>query len=250
MISIPLTKGPLSDHTARALYRRDEGCETHRGDTNVPAPARATTTHSSDYAAPLPVDEQPVINSEHSPPAPRRLRASDVALGAAAGALLTIVALVALAVVFRRHSAPELTDEALHAAQKRWNERGPANYRMDLVVTGRQVSRYHVEVQDGKPIQVLRDDRPTPPRTWYYSTVPGLFEILEHDMECSDDPTRGFGAKPGSRAVLRAIFDERLDYPRKFERLILGEPHLNMTWEIIHFESSDESKPDHPAAPS
>ncbi|HET6884136.1 MAG TPA: DUF6174 domain-containing protein [Pirellulales bacterium] len=196
------------------------------------------------------MDDQPVINSEHSAPARRPLRASDVALGAAAGALLAIAVMVVLAVVSRRQSAPELTEQALRAAQQRWEKRGPNNYRMDLVVTGRQASRYHVEVQGGKPTQVLRDDHPIPPRTWYYSTVPGLFEVLEHDMECSDDPTHGFGARPGSRAVLRAVFDERLGYPRKFERLILGEPHLDMTWEIIRFESSDEIKPEHPAAPS
>jgi hypothetical protein len=162
-----------------------------------------------------------------------------VALGAAAGAVLTIVALVALAVVSRRQAAPELTEDTLQTARQRWQQHGPTDYRMDLIVTGRQASRYHVEVRDGKPTQVLRNERPTTARTWHYWTVPGLFEVLEHDMDCSEDPTRGFGAKPGSRAVLRAVFDEGLGYPRKFERLILGEPNLDMTWEVNRFEAGE-----------
>lgn len=171
------------------------------------------------------------------PSRPRsRLRVSDVVLGATAGALVALAAIVALVVVSRRQAAPPLSDEALATAQRLWRERGPANYRMELVVTGRQASTYHVEVREGKATQVLRNERATAARTWHYWTVPGLFEVLEHDIECSDDPTRGFGASPGSRAVLRATFDAELGYPRTFERLILGEPHLDMTWQIIRFE--------------
>ena len=157
-------------------------------------------------------------------------------LGAAAGGLLTLAAIIALSAVSRRQAAPELTSGTLQAAQERWQANGPTDYGMDLVVTGRQASRYHVEVRGGKPTQVLRNDRPITPRSWQYWTVPGLFEVLEHDMDCADDPTRGFGAKPGSRAVLRAEFDAELGYPRKFERLILGEPHLDMTWQVTKFE--------------
>lgn len=174
----------------------------------------------------------------------RRLRASDLALGAVAGVLLALAAVLALVIVSRRQAAPPLTGEALEAAQRTWHERGPASYRMDLVVTGRQASSYHVEVRDGKPTQVLRNQRPTTGRTWHYWTVPGLFEVLEHDIECSDDPTQGFGASPGSHAVLRAVFDAQWGYPRKFERLILGEPHLDMTWQIVRFETHDGPHPE------
>ena len=186
------------------------------------------------------MDEQTVSNSEHLPSPRRRLRASDVVLGAAAGALVTFVAIVVVVVLSRRHTAPPLTAAALADAQQRWQKNGPADYGMDLIVTGRQASHYHVEVQAGQPSRVLRNDQPTTSRTWHYWTVPGLFEVLEHDMDCSDDPTRGFGARRGSQAVLRAVFDAELGYPRKFERLILGEPHLDMTWQITRFERVDE----------
>lgn len=174
----------------------------------------------------------------------RRLRASDIALGAFAGVLLAMAAVVALVAVSRRQAAPALTEEALEAALQTWHERGPDDYSMDIVVTGRQASNYHVEVHGGKPTQVLRQQRPTTARTWHYWTVPGLFEVLEHDIACSDDPTQGFGASPGSRAVLRAVFDAELGYPRRFERLILGEPHLDMTWQINRFEASAASRVD------
>ncbi|HEV3340992.1 MAG TPA: DUF6174 domain-containing protein [Pirellulales bacterium] len=163
----------------------------------------------------------------------RRLRASDVAVGAAVGALLMFVALV---VVSRRQAIPPLTVESLETARRRWEESGAADYRMDIVVSGRQASRYHVEVAGGKPASVLQNDRPIARRNWPYWTVPGLFDVIEHDVDCADDPTRGFGARPGSKAVLRADFDPRRGYPRKFERLILGEPQLDMTWEVATFD--------------
>ncbi|HVX11388.1 MAG TPA: DUF6174 domain-containing protein [Pirellulales bacterium] len=164
----------------------------------------------------------------------RSFRIGDVALGMAVGA---VGLLIALAIVSRHQAVPALTSEALAAAQSRWEQHGPANYRIDLEVAGRQASRYHVEVRGGKPTQVLRNDRPIPSRSWYYWTVPGLFEVLDHDMDCSEDPTRGFGARPGSRAVLRADFDPDLGYPRKFQRLIMGEPHLDMTWDVTAFDT-------------
>jgi hypothetical protein len=196
--------------------------------------------HSTDNVSRFPVDEQSVAKSDDLPPPRRRLRASDVVLGAAVGALVTFAAIVVVVVLARRHTAPPLTADVLADAQERWRKHGPADYRMDVIVTGRQASRYHVEVSGGKPTRVLRDDRSTTARTWHYWTVPGLFEVLEHDMECSDDPTRGFGAQPGSQAVLRAVFDSELGYPRKFERLILGEPNLDMTWEITLFEPFED----------
>jgi hypothetical protein len=181
------------------------------------------------------VDDPTVTNSEQNRPAAARrsLRASNVVLGMAVGGL---VATIAIVIVSRRQALPALTSEALAAAQSRWQEHAPTDFRIDLTVTGRQASRYHVEVRAGKPTQVLRNDRPIPSRSWYYWTVPGLFEVLEHDMDCSEDPTRGFGARPGSRAVLRAEFDPELGYPRNFQRLILGEPHLDMTWEVTAFD--------------
>jgi hypothetical protein len=181
------------------------------------------------------VDDQAKPDAETIPPAHsgcrRRLRASDVVIGAAVGVMLTVAAIVVAMIVSRRHATPALTVERLKAASDRWQRDGLTDYIMDLTVTGRQASRYHVEVRGGKPSLVLRNDRPTAKRSWHYWTVPGLFDVLEHDMDCADDPTRGFGARPGSQAVLRAEFDAR-GVPRKFERLILGEPQLDMTWEV------------------
>jgi hypothetical protein len=178
-------------------------------------------------------------------PPRRRLRASDVAVGGAVGGLLMFVALV---VVSRRQATPPLTVESLETARRRWEANGPGDYWMDIVVTGRQASRYHVEVRGGKPVGVLRNDRPIARRNWPYWSVPGLFDVIEHDVDCAEDPTRGFGARPGSRAVLRADFDPQRGYPRKFERLILGEPQLDMTWEVATF--NDEAAANGEAAAS
>ncbi|HWB10631.1 MAG TPA: DUF6174 domain-containing protein [Pirellulales bacterium] len=166
-------------------------------------------------------------------PRRRRLRASDVAVGAAVGGLLTAVVLIA---VSRRSATPPLTAESLEAARTLWQKNSASSYRMDVRVTGRQPSRYHVEVKGGKPVRVLRNDHEINRRNWPYWTVTGLFDVIEHDVDCAADPTRGFGAQPGSTAVLRADFDPHYGYPRKFERLILGEPQLDMTWEVTNFD--------------
>lgn len=176
----------------------------------------------------------------------RRWRASDLALGVLGGVFVALAAVAVVVVVSRRQAAPVLTGDALAAARQRWEAHGPGDYRLDLVVTGRRASGYHVAVRDGKPTRVLCNQRPTPPRTWSYWTVPGLFDVVEHDIECADDPTEGFGASPGSRVVLRAVFDAELGYPRRYERLILGEPHLDMTWQITRFETGGASQPENP----
>ncbi|HQU41795.1 MAG: hypothetical protein B7Z73_02850 [Planctomycetia bacterium 21-64-5] len=176
--------------------------------------------------------QDPAEDRNSAPPPRKRLRASDVLAGAAVGGLLALAATIAMVVVFRRQATPPLTTEALDAARTRWQQNGPADYALDVTVMGRQPGRYHVEVRDGKPVEVLRNGVRSDRRTWHYWTVPGLFEVIEHDVDCAEDPTRGFGAKPGSKAVLRAEFDERRGYPLKFERLILGEPQLDMTWEV------------------
>ena len=170
----------------------------------------------------------------------RRLRVSDVAVGAAVGGLLMVVVLIA---VSRHYATPPLTPETLEAARQRWQENGTSDYRLDIRVTGRQPSRYHVEVERGKPVHVLQNDREIARRNFSYWTVPGLFDVIEHDVDCSADPTDGFGARPGSTAVLRAEFDPRYGYPRKFERLILGEPQLDMTWEVTTFDDKTAAKP-------
>ena len=180
------------------------------------------------------------ISADDAEPVPatrrRTLRASDVVAGAALGALLTVVAIVAVIAFARRDATPALSIESLAAGRERWQKNGPADYRLDVMVAGRQPGRFHVEVSGGEPTEVLRNDRPLARRNWSYWTVPGLFDGVEHDIECSGDPTRGFGARPGSKAVLRAEFDSQLGFPRKFERLILGEPELDMTWHITRFE--------------
>lgn len=178
-----------------------------------------------------------------STPLRPRLRPSDVLTGVAVGAVVAVAAIVVLVAVFRREATAELGLDALNGAQERWRQNGPADYSLDVQVTGRQPGQYHVEVRAGEPFEVRRNGVVANRRTWQYWTVPGLFEVIEHDIDCSEDPTRGFGARPGSKAVLRARFDPVRGYPKRFERLILGEPQLDMIWEITRFETPAESAP-------
>jgi hypothetical protein len=184
----------------------------------------------------------PAADDPRETPRRRRLPASDVAVGTAVGGSLMVVVVIVVIVISRRTATPPLTTESLEAARTLWRKNSASDYRMDVRVTGRQPSRYHVEVQEGKPVSVLRNDREIARRNWPYWTVPGLLDVIEHDVDCAADPTRGFGAKPGSTAVLRAEFDPRYGYPRRFERLILGEPQLDMTWEVTQFDEEAAAK--------
>lgn len=178
---------------------------------------------------------EPDDNAE-AVPAGRPFRPSVVAAGAAAGVAGALVSLVILVVVVAGRSTPALTAEALGDAEQRWREDGPAGYDLDLVQSGRQSARYHVEVRQGRVTAMTCNDRaPRRRASWDAWSVPGQFEVIRRELEGKGEPVRAFGAPAGSQVVLRAAFDSHYGFPMKYERVVLGTS-LAIQWEVTRFE--------------
>src|SRR3954453_3955314 len=55
---------------------------------------------------------------------------------------------------------PPLTTRIFEAAHERWKAAAPANYDIEVRVTGPQAATYRVEVRDGEPQAAWRNDKP------------------------------------------------------------------------------------------
>lgn len=167
-------------------------------------------------------------------PPRRRVRASKlvagVILGIGAGALVALIATLALL----RPRAAELNEDELARAEKLWRETAPADYDIDVRVTGRQPGEYHVEVRGGRPAFAARNGIATPQRVWDVWTVDGMFDTLHQEIENAQNPAGPFGSPPGSHVVERATFDERFGYPRRYQRIVMGT-ELEIAWEVVGF---------------
>jgi hypothetical protein len=167
---------------------------------------------------------------------PRRFRASMLAAGCAVGSLVTLLTFAGVALFLRtRGTVPPLTADDLEAAERLWDEFGPADYDLDVELGGRQSGRFHVEVRSGRTTKVTRNGVPPQRRTWDTWTVPGMFDTLYQELELAAQPDGAFG-QPGARAVQRANFDDQLGFPRRYERFVLGTVY-EIRWEVTRFEA-------------
>lgn len=157
---------------------------------------------------------------------------------AALAAIVVLAVIVAVAALRSRFNdgIPELTEEAIAAAERLWESEGPESYRLRVRIEGRRPGDVECTVTNGEVTAMTRDGRtPSQRRTWDYWTVPAQFDTIRQDMESAADPRGGFGAPPGSKAILRAEFDPHFGYPKRYRRHVLGTP-LDVEWEIVEFE--------------
>ncbi len=147
------------------------------------------------------------------------------------GAILLLIAIV----IVRRPA--QLTNAEYRAAAARWEAHGPANYNLDLELTGRRPGTIHVEVRDGEATRMTRDGvQPKQERTWYYWSVPGQFDTIEQELEMAKDPAVSYGAAGAAQVALWAQFDPRYGYPTQFDRIVLGAD-LEIHWKVTRFEA-------------
>ena len=147
------------------------------------------------------------------------------------------LACVLLLLILRRGPAlPEITRADLAAAEKKWDATHPPGYDMDVTIGGRQPGVVHIEVRGGTVTKMTRDGiTPSQSRTWEYWTVPEQFETIRQDFD-SSETEGGFGAAPGAQTILKAEFDQRYGYPRRYERHVLGTD-LTAEWTALRFEA-------------
>lgn len=164
----------------------------------------------------------------------RRVRVSKlvagVILGVGAGVIVALIATLA----WLRPAARELNEDDLARAEKLWRETAPADYDIDVRVTGRQPGDYHVEVRGGRPVLASRNGITTPQRVWDVWTVDGMFDTIHQEIEQAQNPDGPFASPPGSQVIQRADFDERFGYPRRYQRIVMGT-ELEIAWEVVEF---------------
>lgn len=177
-------------------------------------------------------------NSSSRGPRPRRsrLRTSALVGGAAAGLAVGLAGLLLFVIIERGPTLPQITRDDLAAAEKKWDAAQPPGYDMDVTIGGRQPGVVHIEVRGGTVTKMTRDGvTPSQSRTWEYWTVPEQFETIRQDFDSSETPG-GFGAAPGAQAILKADFDPRYGYPRRYERHVLGTD-LSVEWTVTRFDA-------------
>jgi Family of unknown function (DUF6174) len=154
----------------------------------------------------------------------------------ALGALVLVVAGVLLWLqLFVARELPELTEARFEAAQALWDKNGSQAYNMDITIRGAQPGRVEIEVRDGKPSAMQRDNVSPPERTWDTWTVPGMFQMLVDEFALRDDPTHKGQGAPGAEVWLRCEFDPHYGYPRTYQRLMTGGGP-EVFWHVNKFE--------------
>ena len=172
-------------------------------------------------------------------PAKRRLRFGPMLLGATLGLVVVLAATLAV-VLLSRDRTPRLTAEAYEAAARRWDERGPANYNLDLDLTGNRPGHIHVEVRDGQPVRMTRDGvQPKQERTWFYWTVPGQLDTIASELDMAHDPSASFASPQATQMVIWAEFDPEFGYPTDYDRVVLGT-NFEIHWRVTRFEPLPE----------
>jgi hypothetical protein len=131
---------------------------------------------------------------------------------------------------------PDLTDAKLASATKRWQEKGPANYDLEIEIRGAEPGSAHVEVRNRDVTAATRDGRVTPKHTWKTWSVPRMFETLSRDLEIAEDPEKAIQAAPGTKWRLRCEFDPELGYPRRYHQMVSGGGP-EVYWRVTQFNA-------------
>ena len=75
------------------------------------------------------------------------------------GSLGVAATLLAFAVIYR-DPTPPLTDPIFNAAHERWKSAAPADYDIEVRVSGPQAATYRVQVRGGQPQAAWRNGEP------------------------------------------------------------------------------------------
>ena len=160
-------------------------------------------------------------------------RASSLVLGLAAGVGLGLLILLIWLLVMARESMPPLTARSLELAMDRWEQEGPANYDLELVLQGREQGSIELKVRGREPTAMKRNGIVPQRRTWDYWTIPEQFAMIEREL--TGDPRPLFGVDDRSQVILHAEFDPQFGYPRRYRRQVLGADQ-EIHWQIVKFQ--------------
>ena len=131
-----------------------------------------------------------------------------------------------------------LTRDALDAARRQWQERGPASYLMAVDVDSGLPVVHSIRVHDGEVVAMMIDGAKAevPRHVWKQWSVEGLFSFISDELANAADPQRAYHVDNPSHVVLRATFDLELGYPLHFTRYVVGRTQ-SIEWTVKSFES-------------
>jgi hypothetical protein len=131
---------------------------------------------------------------------------------------------------------PALTDAALDAALERWDVHGPENYSLEVEIEGLRPGTVTVDVRQGIVTRMTRDGHvPAQRRTWDVWSVPGMFDMIEREMELAEDPAGEMNVSQETRLWIRCQFEEHYGYPAEFHRAVFGGGP-EVYWRVSRFE--------------
>jgi hypothetical protein len=135
-----------------------------------------------------------------------------------------------------RDPTPDLTPEIFYAAHERWRTTAPADYDIEVRVTGSQPAVYRVEVRGGEPQAASRNGQPLlSHRTFGTWSVPGMFSTISRDIEAIEKHAAGKADRSTPRLVLRAQFDATYSYPKRYRRIEQWST-VDVAWEVVEFK--------------
>ncbi|MFN0019016.1 MAG: DUF6174 domain-containing protein [Pirellulaceae bacterium] len=159
-----------------------------------------------------------------------------VLVGLAAGLVLGLVVMLALAIWNRDPSSARLTPELFHAAKAKWKQAQPQDYNIEIQVRGNQPATYYVEVRGGEAQLALRNGNPlTQRRTFSTWSVPGMFATMSRDVDALERRAAGQANQSTPDLNLRATFDPRYGYPARYRR-IQYRSSSEVEWEVTRFK--------------
>lgn len=159
------------------------------------------------------------------------------------GVVCGLIGIVVLAVFRNANSLPPLAPEDFDAAKRRWEQNAPADYNIEVIVTGRQPAIYFAAIRDGNVQVATRDGEALSRRrtidTW---TVPGMFTTIHSDVINLKRHRDGKADRDTPQLLLRGLFDETHGAPLRYHRTELRQwgPNVEVMWEVKRFEIVEE----------
>lgn len=130
--------------------------------------------------------------------------------------LLASVGVAVFLIVFNLRM--QLKPEQLEAAQQRWKEHGPSDYRLTYlkkINDNSHADKFVVTVRDGKVVDVvMNDDLHLEPERRPYHGMDRLLRDIERFQELD--------AKAGRKVYVTAIFDDKTGAMLRYVRRVMG----------------------------
>jgi hypothetical protein len=179
--------------------------------------------------------DEPNSTSASAGRARKSLRTVSLLLAAFLGTIVGVAGVLIVLAMIRANRLPKVTDESFEQAQQRWRQHGPADYDLEVKVSGPQPATYRVEVRQGEVLSATRNGfRLTQRRTFDTWSVPGMFATMRRDVENVQQVAAGKADANTPRLTLFAEFHPEYGYPRTYHRIQWGTD-MEVSWEVTEF---------------